>query len=83
MTCFYTARNLQFVEKATGETGLSSSAGLEPFTRQILEYRVSLPSGSEILLVDTPGFDSEEEETHAFKPFAMILNWWITMYVLG
>ena len=49
--------------------------------KKILEFCVSLPEfvGSEICLVDTPGFDGTEED---FTTFKMLSNWLIQMYVL-
>jgi len=62
----------------TGERLLGG--GLRDNTK-IPEYCVSLPEfvGSEICLVDTPGFDGTEED---FTTFKMLSNWLIQMYVL-
>jgi len=71
---------LQFVEKVTGKTGLSS-ANLRPCTLKTSEFKVSLPevSGSEICLVDTRGFGTEMDGIETFKK---ITNWWIYMLVI-
>ena len=64
----------------TGETGLSG-VSLQPFTQKIGEFRVPLSEfgGSEICLVDTPGFDSDVDGIGTFKE---ISKWWINVYVL-
>ena len=49
---------------------------------KIPEFCVSLPEfvGTEICLVDTPGFDGTEKD---FTTFKMLSNWLIQMYVLA
>ncbi len=73
----------------TGKTGLSS-LGNAFFTKEISEYRISLPefNGAEICLVDTPGFDNEGMVGDMFatrdsRILNMISDWLVRLYVIS
>jgi len=71
-----THRWAQFINIATG-CDSPVGHGLQSCTREMSAVRVSIPelTGSEIVLIDTPGFDNDcQPDANIFKSMADWLN---------